>query len=85
MQLQRRKWSPFVWTACLLGTGCATMIHEAVQRDMYEYGKNQPEKSPAAAQEEDTDRICPPDKLQVEDCRVIPCKVTCEDPKKAKR
>jgi hypothetical protein len=67
-----------------LGTGCATMIREAAQRDMYENARNpssKPDKTPSAEQETETPWVCPPGKIQVEDCRVTPCKVTCDDPK----
>jgi hypothetical protein len=85
----RRSAAAGVWGLLFfLGTGCATIIREAVQRDMYENARNQPnnlhEANPAE-KEVETPWVCPPDKIQVEDCRVTPCKVTCEEPKEPKR
>jgi hypothetical protein len=74
------------WILCLiLGTSCATVIHEAVDRDMRENATNPTPKAEAAQHDEDeTAWVCPPGKIQNEDCRELPCKVTCEDPKDPK-
>ena len=66
----------------LLTTGCAVMVHEAVQRDIDENFKQGVAARSNGSSEEDS-RTCPPNKIQHEDCRVTPCKVTCEDPKGA--
>lgn len=67
-----------------LGTGCVTIIHEAVLRDM-DANKNLDGKETRAM--ETTDEAlqpCPDGKVLHEDCRVTPCKVTCEDPEELK-
>jgi len=69
---------------CLLGTGCAAIIHEAVQRDITENAHVMNSWEAAGADDGEPPRVCPPDKIQKEDCRVIPCKVTCEDRKDLK-
>jgi hypothetical protein len=87
----RRSVSVGLGAACLiLGTSCAAILHEAVQRDMYENAKNQPGEAKAQQaeplkKEEETPWVCPPGKIQTEDCRLMPCKVTCEDPQEPKR
>lgn len=67
----------------LLNMSCAVTLREAVQKDVDENFKQG-----AAARVDDTDGeasgACPPNKIQHEDCRVTPCKVTCEDPKGSK-
>ena len=68
-----------------LGTGCVTIIHEAIERDLNENARGQSTEVKSAQLHEDPSRICPDDKVQVKDCRVTPCKVTCEDPKEPKR
>jgi hypothetical protein len=66
-----------------LNTACAVIVHEAVQRDVD--GNFTPDpKTTSQDTDGDASRICPPNKIQHEDCRVTPCKVTCEDPKDSK-
>ena len=78
----RRATSAGIWGLLFfLGTGCATIIHEAVQRDMNENAREPNSLEAAGIDDGEPTRICPPDKIQKEDCRVIPCKVTCEDRK----
>ena len=69
----------------LLSTGCASIIHEAVQRDMDEILHDSASIGGVSGDNEEPPSVCPPDKIQSEDCRVIPCKVTCEDPKSHRR
>jgi hypothetical protein len=68
-----------------LATGCATIIHEAVQRDMDEALHETGAIGGVIGDHDEPPRVCPPDKIQNEDCRVIPCKVTCEAPKSPPR
>jgi hypothetical protein len=63
-----------------LGTGCATIIHEAVQKDL---DANKPvlgKEARAGERDDEALEACPDGKILYEDCRVTPCKVTCEDP-----
>lgn len=68
-----------------LGTGCATIIHEAVQRDLDENNHLPGKESRAREQNDEALEACPPGQIQYEDCRVTPCKVTCAEPQKPKR
>ncbi len=82
----RRFASTAVWGFFfILGTGFATIIHEAVQRDIDENKQLQGKEGRAAAADDEPLLTCPPGKIYYEDCRVTPCKVTCEEPKKPKR
>ena len=77
-----------LWAVSLgFGVGCAATLHEAVQRDMYENARNQPagRKAESLNKDEETPWVCPPGRIQTEDCRVLPCKVTCEEPPEPKR
>jgi hypothetical protein len=67
-----------------LGTGCATIIREAVQRDIDENARAINSSPQAEGDDGESLRICPEGKIQKEDCRVLPCKVTCEDPEGTK-
>jgi hypothetical protein len=68
-----------------LGTGCATIIHEAVERDIDENKHLQGKEIRAATAAGKGLPECPDGKILYEDCRVTPCLVTCEDPKEPKR
>jgi|GEM_PF-3372128 len=81
----RRAVSLGIWGLLFfLGTGCATIVREAVQRDINENVREANPLEAPGADDGEPPRICPPDKIQKEDCRVIPCKVTCEDRKDPK-
>ena len=81
----RRAASAGIWGLLFfLGTGCATIIREAVQRDI-DANKNLQGKEAIAGEADEPFQDCPPGKIYVEDCRVTPCKVTCEDPKEQGR
>jgi len=67
-----------------LGTGCATIIHEAVQRDIDENVHATSSSRKAEGDDGESPQICPEGTIQKEDCRVLPCKVTCEEPKGTK-
>ena len=68
-----------------LGTGCVTIIHEAVQRDMDAYKNREGKEARAMEANDEALQPCPAGKVLHEDCRVTPCKVTCEDPSEPKR
>ncbi len=68
----------------VLSTGCATVIRQAVAQDVNENTHELVGTKGAAAEEGESPRACPDDKIQHEDCRVIPCRVTCEDPQDVK-
>jgi hypothetical protein len=61
----------------LLSTGCASTIRQAVLQDVVV-----PE---GVADDDDPSKVCPPGKIMHEDCRVTPCKITCEEPVDTKR
>lgn len=68
-----------------LHTSCASVIRQAVSQDMIENTHDSGAQAYGPAQEDDSPLVCPPDKVQHEDCRVSPCKVTCDDPQKPPR
>lgn len=68
------------------GAGCASIIREAMTKDSWqntEYAKGS--RPNAGDPDEQSAEVCPPGKLEREDCRTLPCKVTCEDPEGTKR
>jgi hypothetical protein len=74
-----------VWGLLLLifSTGCATIMRQAVLQDMDANSRRQdPEASPEGMTDDWEPSVdCPPGLVQHEDCRVTPCKVTCEKPR----
>ena len=81
----RRAATAGVWGLLFfLGMGCATMLREAVKRDIDENARATNSSPQAEGDDGESPRICPDGKIQKEDCRVLPCKVTCEDPESTK-
>lgn len=77
-----------VWGLLLiLSTGCATTVRQAVLQDMdaNSHQKGTRVVPEAAAADDEPSVVCPPGKIVREDCRVVPCKVTCEAPSDTKR
>lgn len=68
-----------------LGTGCVTIIREAVKRDMDANNGLQGTANLSAEIDDEELQTCPTGKIRSEDCRVTPCKVTCVDPKELER
>lgn len=71
----------------LLSTGCAATIRQAVLQDVdaNAHQKGAEVVPEGAADDDDPSKVCPPGKIMHEDCRVTPCKVTCEEPGDTKR
>ena len=67
------------------GTGCALTIREAVKKDSWTNSKAQDSRERVQPPEEESSEPCPPDMIHYEDCRTIPCTVTCKDPEDTKR
>ncbi len=77
-----------VWGLLLmLTTGCATTIRQAVLQDMdaNAHQKGTVVVPEEVAEDDEPSVVCPPGKSVHEDCRVTPCKVTCEEPGNTKR
>jgi hypothetical protein len=68
-----------------LGMGCATIIREAVQRDMDANNGLQGTANLSEEMDDEELQTCPIGKIRSEDCRVTPCKVMCVDPKELER
>ena len=68
-----------------LGTSCASIVHEAVQRDIDENNQLPGKESQARELNDEALQACPAGQIQYEDCRVTPCQVRCEVPEEPKR
>ncbi|HYO70869.1 MAG TPA: hypothetical protein VEU33_32795 [Archangium sp.] len=69
----------------VLGTGCphtyrkGGKLDRAMQKDTDEkFEQREAELQGLEFEDDDEERICPPDKVEYRDCRTLPCKVTCQ-------
>lgn len=83
--MSRRGMLAAVMGLWVLGTGCphtyrkGGKLDRAMQKDMEEkFEQREAELEGLEFEEDDEESICPPDKVVHEDCRTLPCKVTCQ-------
>ena len=83
--MSRRAMLAAVMGMLVLGTGCphtyrkGGKLDRAMQKDTNDRFKQREEEfRNQELEEDDEERICPPDKVEDRDCRTLPCKVTCQ-------
>lgn len=83
----RRTAGALVWALLLTsGTGCITIVREAIAKDNWQNSHaNRGNKPTSDEPDEQDSATCPPGTIEYEDCRTIPCKVTCKDPRDTDR
>lgn len=82
----RKTAAVLIWSLLLASTtGCITIVRQAISKDTWVNSKTDDLQEAAPLQDEDASEICPPGTIHHEDCRTIPCKVTCKDREDTKR
>ena len=65
--------------AAVMGFRKGGKLDRAIQKDTDErFEQREAELRSLELEEEDEERICPDDKVEYQDCRTLPCKVTCQ-------